>query len=106
LARVRESSAQEELDQEAKDFETCEGLETSGQVLGYFVSKWRSKVDGEQSCADLDEGLRAHPPYVPLSAPPVALDSKMDVMKASSIFGAGTSKEFVFRKGVQTRGAP
>jgi hypothetical protein len=100
LARVREDSTQEESDREANDFETREGLETIGEVLGYFVPKWRSKVDGEQTCADLDERLRAHPPYAPPSSPPVAPDSKMEVMKASTIFGAGARKEFVFRKGV------
>jgi hypothetical protein len=106
LARVREDNTQEESDREADDFETREGLETIGEVLGYFVRKWRSKVDGEQTCANLDECLRAHPPYAPPSSPPVAPDSKMEVMKASTIFGAGARKEFVFRKGVQTRNAP
>jgi hypothetical protein len=106
LARVREDSTQEESDREANDFEICEGLETIEEVLGYFVRKWRSKVDGEQTRADLNERLRAHPPYAPLSIPPVAPDSKIEVMKASTIFGAGARKEFVFRKGVQTRNAP
>jgi hypothetical protein len=70
------------------------------------VRKWRSKVDGEQTCADLDKRLRAHPPYAPPSSPPVAPSSKMEVMKASTIFEAGARKKFVFRKGVQTRNAP
>jgi hypothetical protein len=99
LARVRENSTQEESDREADDFKTREGLETSGEVLGYFVRKWRSKVDGEQTCADLDERLRAHPPYAPPSVSPVAPGSKMEVMKASTIFGVGARKEFVFRSG-------
>jgi hypothetical protein len=106
LARVRDNSTQEESDREADDFETREGLETIGEVLGYFVRKWRSKVDGEQTCADLDERLHAHPHYAPPSSPPVAPDSKMEVMKASTNFGAGARKEFVFWKGVQTRNAP
>jgi hypothetical protein len=97
---------QEESDREADDFQTHEGLETIGEVLGYFVRKWRSKVDGEQTCADLDKRLRLHAPYPPPSIPSVAPDSKMEVMKASTIFGAGARKEFVFRKGVQTTNAP
>jgi hypothetical protein len=74
LTRVRKDNTREESDREADDFETREGLETSGQALGYFVRKWRSIVDGEQTCAVLDERLRAHPPYAPSSIPPVAPD--------------------------------
>jgi hypothetical protein len=106
LVAIRESSAQEQLDQEADEFETGNGLETTGQVLGYFVRKWRRKVDENQTCADLDQRLSAHPPYAPPPPPAVEQDPKMDVIKARSIFGGGAKREFVFRKGVQTRGAP
>jgi hypothetical protein len=106
LAAVRESSAQEQSDQEADEFETGKGVETTGQVLGYFIHKWRRKEDEDQTCADLDQRLSAHPSYVPPPLPAVEADAKMDVIKARSIFGGGAAKEFVFRKGVQMRGAP
>jgi hypothetical protein len=54
LAQVRKSSAQEQSDREADDFETAEGVETVGQVLGHYVRKWRRKEHEHQSCADLD----------------------------------------------------
>jgi hypothetical protein len=85
---------------------THEGVETTGQVLGYFVRKWRRKADGDRTCADLDGLLSAHPPYAPTPTPAVEPDPKMDVLKARSIFGESAKREFVFRKGVQTRGAP
>jgi hypothetical protein len=106
LAQVWENSAQEESDREADDFVTHEGVETTGQVLGYFVRKWRRKADGDQTCADLDGLFSAHPPYAPTPTPAVEPDPKMDVLKARNIFGGSAKREFVFRKGVQTRGAP
>jgi hypothetical protein len=106
LAQVRENSAQEDSDREADDFVTHEGVETTGQVLGYFVRKWRRKADGDQTCADLDGLLSAHPPHAPTPTPAVESDPKMDVLKARSIFEGSARREFVFRKGVQTRGAP
>jgi hypothetical protein len=100
LAQVRENNAQEESDREADDFVTHEGVETTGQVLEYFVRKWRRKADGVQTCADLDGLLSAHPPYAPTPTPAVESDPKMDVLKARSIFEGSARREFVFRKGV------
>jgi hypothetical protein len=70
LAQVRESSAQEQSDREADDFETTEGVETVGQILGYYIRKWREKEDEHQSCADwIDASAHIHltrrPPSLP-----------------------------------------
>jgi hypothetical protein len=101
---AREDRVQAESDQEADDFQEGEGKETASEVPAHYILRWRRKGESDQTCQNLDELFLDHPPHGPAQPPAPSPERQMDVMRARIIFG--TTKEFVFRQGVQTPRAP